>query len=146
MTYQQPNNDSQAKSRLFRAAEMLEANRIKDMREGKDVSEYPDFVAVGIPSCTYAITVLAPYNDVISLSETSHFSDNRYHATMQVKHNNATRVGAGSHADEFTAKCFAFRNAIRQILPAEKCVSIRQKSSGYSRLDMARAALARDRN
>ena len=79
----------------------------------------------GIPTAWYAISVLAPQNGIKCLRKQAKQSrfDGKWYAMVQAQRGYGklarTHVGASVWTDRRIAICFAYRNAIRQLLPME---------------------------
>ena len=77
-----------------------------------------------IPCAWYAAEVLAPANGIRCLSKGATIGmDRRHHAYVTAKKGDGifarTHGGASSWNDRDIAICFAYRNAIRQLLPMQ---------------------------
>ena len=124
----------------FVQSEVLEAQRVYDWINGRDMSLCPDWIAPGIPTTYFAINVLAPiydieYKDVVSLEATGAAERTRWYALVKCYSlpNNRTHIGAASAKHSIIAVYFAWRNAIRQLIPQEERIAYRDSSQNAQR-------------
>ena len=110
-------------------SDMEEATRTRrwllkqDMRREKRWIVDPDR-KIRIPTAWYAISILAKRNGITCVSKHATLATNRKWVatvTAQIGHGKLAgrRVGASSWDDRRIALCFAYRNAIRQLLPQD---------------------------
>lgn len=80
------------------------------------------WIAQGIPAAWYAISELAPANGITCGRREAHQGhDRRWYAYAVARKPSTQRaqIGAASSKDRMLALCFAYRNAIRQLLPQQ---------------------------
>ena len=83
------------------------------------------WIAEGIPAAWYACDVLAKENGITAIRKAATFSkyDKRWYGCVSAGRGSGklarVHMGASQWTDRQTAICFAYRNAIRQLLPQQ---------------------------
>ena len=83
------------------------------------------WIAEGIPAAWYAAAVLAKENGITALHKAATFSkfDKRWYGCVSAGKGSGklarVHMGASQWTDRIIAICFAYRNAIRQLLPQQ---------------------------
>ena len=108
-------------------SEKEEVARVRHFLKSADISDSPLWHAPDVPTFYNAVMFLAPQFDIVPVKEEVSPSQGRYVATVTAKRGRLSRIGAASSRDESVAKCLAYRNAIRQLLPQQSKLGWREK-------------------
>lgn len=111
----------------FYQSDCEEAERTLRWLNKWDMSEEKQWIDKdkGIPCAWYAISTLAPQNGIKCIKKIPYQSDfdSRWHACVVASKGHGiysrAQIGAGSWNDKRLALCFAYRNAIKALLPMQ---------------------------
>lgn len=116
----------------YQQSDLIQAEETRAWLDGADPMQFRQWITPSIPATVYSIAILAPALDIkcidkafsehappVAGSSFGHANRNGkiWHCVVKAQCGDRIQMGAASNKDKGVAACFAFRNAIRQLVP-----------------------------
>lgn len=118
----------------YQRSDQIQEDETRAWLAGADPLQFKAWITNSIPATVYSLAILAPALDIKCIDKAftehnppddkpgstfGHANKNGklWHATVKAKLGDRIHMGAATNKDKRIAACFAYRNAIRQLLP-----------------------------
>ena len=118
----------------YQQSDQIQAEETRAWLDGADPMKFKQWITPTIPATVYSLAILAPALDIKCIDKafsehnppddppgstfgTTNRNGKLWHCIVKAKCGDRVHMGAATNKDKRVAACFAFRNAIRQLVP-----------------------------